>query len=68
MKGPAISPALFQEQFMQHLMNADPSKLNVGNVENEEINTLGNTLKKMFSAKMLTRMWIDSKTNEVYCE
>ena len=58
MKGPAVSPALFQQAW---------SKLNQGS-ENEELYKLGTTLKRMFDEKRLTRMWIDATTSQVYCE
>lgn len=55
MKGPVV-PASLQQAL---------SKLGS---ENEEPHELGNTLKRMFEQKRLTRMWIDSVTNQVHCE
>lgn len=59
MKGPAVSPALFQQAL---------TKLNQHGFEDQELYNLGNTLRRMFAEKRLTRMWIDSDTNQVHCE
>lgn len=58
MKGPAV-PASLQQAL---------SKLHQQGSDNEELHELGNTLKRMFEKKRLTRMWIDSVTNHVHCE
>jgi len=57
MKGPAISPTLYQQVL---------SKLSHHGSEDEY--KLGSTLKRMFAEKRLTRMWIDAATNQVYVE
>lgn len=57
---------ILQERYKEQLLRADLSRFPVPPIETEE--KLGNTIKEMFDKKLLTKMWIDRDTHEVFVQ